>query len=119
MLALKSVLAKADNVPVLIFDEIDTGISGRIARVVGHYLKEISKNHQVICITHLPQIASMGDRQFCVEKETMDNRTFTKIRQLTQAERVKEIAKLLGGDKITETNIQSARELMNFQGSRA
>jgi DNA repair protein RecN (Recombination protein N) len=115
MLALKSVLAQADNVPVLIFDEIDTGISGRIARIVGHYLKEISKNHQVICITHLPQIASMGDRQYCVEKESRNNRTFTTIRQLNVSERIKEIAKLLGGDRITDSTIQSARELMDLQ----
>lgn len=115
MLALKSVLAEADNVPVLIFDEIDTGISGRIARVVGKYLKILSQNHQVICITHLPQIASMGDKHYCVEKKLKDNRTFTTIRDLDEESRIQEIAKLLGGDTITDTTVQGARELLNLK----
>lgn len=112
MLALKTVLAEADRIPVMVFDEIDTGISGRIARVVGKNLKEVSRNHQVICITHLPQIASMGDLHFCVEKEVKANRSRTKIRPLGKEERVMEIAKLMGGEKVTESTIQSARELL-------
>lgn len=112
MLALKSVLAEADKIPVMVFDEIDTGISGRIARVVGKNLKQVSRNHQVICITHLPQIASMGDLHFCVEKEVKANRSRTKIRPLAKEERVMEIAKLMGGEKVTESTIQSARELL-------
>lgn len=112
MLALKTVLAEADNVPVLVFDEIDTGISGRIARVVGKNLKEVSKKHQVICITHLPQIASMADVHFCVEKQVQDNRSITRIRSLEKEERVNEIAKLIGGEKVTESALQSARELL-------
>ena len=113
MLAMKTVLAEADRVPVLVFDEIDTGISGRIARVVGKNLKEVSEKHQIICITHLPQIASMGDAHYCVEKEVHYDRSRTKIYLLKGKERVTEIAKLIGGEKITESATQSARELLN------
>jgi len=113
MLALKTVLAEADEIPVLVFDEIDTGISGRIARVVGKNLKDVAVKHQVICITHLPQIASMGDIHFRVDKEVVDKRSRTTIRRLQQDEQVVEIAKLIGGEKITESALQSARELLN------
>jgi len=113
MLALKTVLAEADEIPVLVFDEIDTGISGRIARVVGKNLKDVAVKHQVICITHLPQIASMGDVHFRVDKEVVDKRSRTTIRRLQQDEQVIEIAKLIGGEKITESALQSARELLN------
>ena len=112
MLAIKTILAESDNIPILVFDEIDTGISGRIARIVGQNLKKISNKHQVICITHLPQIASMGHVQYSVEKEITKGRTRTTIRQLSEEERVAEIAKLMGGETITETNLQSAKELM-------
>jgi len=114
MLALKSVLAEADEIPILVFDEIDSGISGRIARVVGKNLKEVSKRHQVICITHLPQIASLSELHFCVEKEITANRTRTTIRPLNQEEKVVEIAKLIGGDQISESTLQSARELLDI-----
>jgi len=112
MLSLKSVLADADQIPVLVFDEIDTGISGRIARVVGSQLKKVSDKHQVICITHLPQIASMGNSHYCVEKTVVDNRSQTHIRLLSENERISEIAKLLGGEETTESTLQSARELL-------
>jgi DNA repair protein RecN (Recombination protein N) len=113
MLAMKNVLAEADRVPVLVFDEIDTGISGRVARVVGNNLKEVSMKHQIICITHLPQIASMGDAHYSVEKEIHENRSRTRISILNEKERITEIAKLIGGEKITDAAIQSARELLN------
>ncbi len=113
MLALKTVLAEADEIPVLVFDEIDAGISGRIARVVGKNLKNVSSRHQVICITHLPQIASMGDSHFRVEKEVKEDRSRTTIRPLDKNERVQEIAKLIGGEEVTESAMQSARELLN------
>jgi len=112
MLALKSVLADADEIPVLVFDEIDTGISGRIARVVGGQLQNVSEKHQIICITHLPQIASMGNAHYCVEKSIVDNRSQTHIRLLSQEERVSEIAKLLSGEETTESVMQSAKELL-------
>ncbi len=112
MLALKTVLAESDAIPVLIFDEIDTGISGRIARVVGKKLKTVATKRQVICITHLPQIASLGQIHFAVEKEVQDGRSRTSIRQLNKQDRVREIAKLLGGESVTENTLDSARDLL-------
>ncbi|MCR4437604.1 MAG: DNA repair protein RecN [bacterium] len=112
MLALKSVLAGLDRVPVLIFDEIDIGISGRIAQVVGRSLRGLGRNHQVISITHLPQIASMGDRHYVVEKRVEGDRTYTVVRVLTNEERPAEIAKLLGGETVTEAHLEGARQLL-------
>lgn len=112
MLALKSALAEVDRIPVLIFDEIDLGISGRIAQSVGFVLKKLSKTHQIVCITHLPQIASMGDHHFVVEKISAPDSTWTQIRKLTSEERAFEIAKLLGGESVSETHVQAARELI-------
>ena len=117
MLALKTVLADADKIPVLVFDEIDTGISGRIAHVVGKNLRSLSRRHQLICITHLPQIASMGDRHFSVVKEVSDGSTRTLVRSLDDESRVREIAKLLGGETITESALNSARELIKSEMS--
>ncbi|MCK5145944.1 DNA repair protein RecN [bacterium] len=112
MLALKSALAKADQIPVLIFDEIDSGISGRIGRIVGRRLEELATQHQILCITHLPQIASMGDSHFQVLKTTQNNEAITSLRTLSSEERVHEIAKLLAGNAITEQSLESARELL-------
>lgn len=112
MLALKSSLAKIDKIPVLIFDEIDIGISGRIAQAVGLSLRRLSKTHQIICITHLPQIASVGDFHYVVEKVSENKSTRTLIRKLRDEEKATEIAKLLGGEFLTETQINSARELI-------
>jgi len=113
MLALKSALAKNDKLPLLIFDEIDTGISGRIAQKVGQALLDLSKHHQIIAITHLPQIAAFAQHHFAVEKIQSEERATSKIKYLTEDERITEIAKLISGDKITETSIQSAKQLMN------
>lgn len=113
MLALKSVLAKSDKLPILIFDEIDTGVSGRVAQKVGQVLHELASNHQIIAITHLPQIAGLADTHFAVEKNKINERVVSKIKLLNDDERVKEIAKLISGEVITETAIQSAKELMN------
>lgn len=112
MLALKSSLAQVDRIPVLIFDEIDLGISGRIAQSVGLALKRLSKTHQIICITHLPQIASMGDHHFVVEKISGQDSTRTQISKLADDNRAFEIAKLLGGESVSETHVQAARELI-------
>lgn len=112
MLAVKSVLAGADRVDVLVFDEIDTGISGRIAQKVGRVMKGLSAFRQVIAITHLAQIAAMADKHFLVEKETEGNSTITKIRPLEKNEKVIEVAKLLSGEKVTDASIKSAKELM-------
>lgn len=113
MLALKLAQADADRLPVMIFDEVDSGVSGRIAQAVGRNLKKLSIVHQIICITHLPQIASMGKEHFLVEKVSDNKQTRTSIRQLDHKERVLAVAKLLGGEKISEAHLRSAKELIN------
>ena len=115
MLALKSVLAKSDRLPVLIFDEIDVGVSGRIAQAVGKSLKNLSGFHQVIAITHLPQIAGLADTHFLVFKEERDGRSTTSMRRLTLEEQVLEVAKLMSGAEITEAGLEGARELMGLR----
>ena len=112
MLSLKSTLAKNDKLPLLIFDEIDVGISGRIAQKVGNALKELSKYHQIISITHLPQIAGLADRHYSIEKTKKDDRVVSSIKILNNSERIKEVAKLLSGENVTETSLKSARELV-------
>ena len=115
MLSLKMILAHHDRLPLLIFDEIDTGVSGRIAQKVGQTLKELSNHHQIIAITHLPQIAGLADTHFFVQKQEKDNRSFTSLTELSQEERIREVAKLLGGEKITDANLRSAEELMSVK----
>jgi DNA repair protein RecN (Recombination protein N) len=114
MLCIKSLTAKALHMPTLIFDEVDTGISGEAARQVGILLQELSQYHQVICITHQPQVAARGSRHFYVYKEADRNdRLFTKIRVLKQDERVLAIARMIGGEQPSEAAISNARELVN------
>jgi DNA repair protein RecN (Recombination protein N) len=114
MLALKTILAKSERLPLLIFDEIDVGVSGRIAAAVGKSIKSLSQFHQVIAITHLPQIAGLADTHFVVEKIERDKRTRTRLRKLELEERVKEVAKLMSGSQITDSGLKSARELMGL-----
>ena len=111
MLAIKPVLADSDDIPTLIFDEIDTGISGRTAQRVAEKLAVIARNHQVICITHLPQIASMADCHFEIKKSTDGASTKTRITRLKEDEVVAELARLLGGAQITDAVLQNAREM--------
>ena len=111
MLSIKTVLADTDAVPTLIFDEIDTGISGRTAEKVGEKLEKIAKNHQVILITHLPQIAAKADRHFLIEKNVLEGKTKTEIHALNEEASVKELARLLGGEELTEAALQNARSL--------
>ena len=111
MLAIKTVLADTDQIPTLIFDEIDTGISGRTAQSVSEKLREISKTHQVICITHLPQIASMADVHFEIAKSVSQGKTVTRTKPLNREESVEELARLLGGAKITDAVRQNALEM--------
>lgn len=113
MLALKTVLADKDEVESIIFDEIDTGISGRTAQKVSEKMALIGKNRQVICITHLPQIASMADTHFLIEKSVHGQTTTTGIRRLKQAEEVQELARMLGGVEITEKVLENAQEIKN------
>ena len=110
MLALKYVLALADFIPTLIFDEIDQGIGGRTGSIVGRKLWELSAQHQVLCVTHLPQLAAYGSQHFHVEKELYDDRTITKVNQLTGDTRLHELAQMLGS--VSEGTMQSAQELM-------
>ena len=116
MLALKSILAERDDIPVLIFDEIDAGISGRVAYAVGKKLQQLAASHQIICITHLPQIASAGTYHYLVEKNQADGKTMTTVRELQTGERPEAIARLLVGDTITATHLNSARELLRESG---
>jgi len=112
MLAVKTVLAHTGEVTTMIFDEIDAGIGGRIAEVVGRKLRELAKSQQVICITHLPQIASLADSHCRVEKKVVGDRTVVEVRTLSDAERVDEIARMLAGEKITDVTLAHAREMV-------
>jgi len=112
ILALKAILAETDSVATVIFDEVDAGIGGGTAEVVGRKLSELARHHQVICITHLPQIAKFGEHHFSISKHVMDGRTQTAIQPLSEADRHKEIARMLGGEDITATTLEHARELL-------
>jgi len=112
MLAFKKIIGDYDHIPTMIFDEIDSGISGVAASVVGRKLREIAARHQVICITHLPQIAACGTSNYRIWKHSDDRSTYTSIDPLTPDEKVREIARLLGGENITPTTLASAKELI-------
>lgn len=114
MLGFKNIIADNDKIPTLIFDEIDTGISGRTAQIVGEKICKISKNHQVIAISHLPQITALADNHYKIYKESEGYTTITKVRKLTYDERVLEMARLLGGVNVTETTINHAKEMLNM-----
>lgn len=111
MLAIKTVLAGRDSIDTLIFDEIDAGISGKTAWKVSEQLDTVSKAHQVICITHLPQIAAMADTHFVIEKSSMDNNTITDIHCMDEEESLAELARLLGSDSLTEAALGNAKEM--------
>ena len=111
MLAMKSVLAEQDDIPTLIFDEIDTGISGRTAQMVSEKMAQIGVSHQILCITHLSQIAAMADAHFLIEKGVEDGRTSTSIKELSGDEIYTELARMLGGVKITDAVIENAKEM--------
>ena len=115
MLALKTILAKSDRLPLLVFDEIDTGISGRVAAKVGRSLKTLSGFHQIIAITHLPQIAGNADYHFRVEKIVKGKRAVTRASRLSEDERVLEVAKLLSGEDVTQASISGAKELIGLK----
>lgn len=114
MLGFKSILAEYDGIPTLIFDEIDTGISGRTAQVVGEKIHKIARERQVISISHLPQIAAMADTQYSINKEIKGGKVSTYIIQLNDEDRVYELAKLLGGVDLTETTINHAKEMLEM-----
>ena len=114
MLALKTVLADKDEIETLIFDEIDTGISGKTAWKVSEKMGILGREHQLICITHLPQIAAMADNHFCIEKRIEDNRAITDIRRLDEEESIEEVARMLGGASITENVRNNAKEMKDL-----
>jgi DNA repair protein RecN (Recombination protein N) len=111
-LAIQVAASRAATVPTLIFDEVDSGIGGRVAEIVGHLLKQLGRRHQVMCVTHLPQVAAQSDAQWQVSKAAHAGKTLSSIRVLDEAERIEEIARMLGGVKITETTRKHAAELL-------
>ncbi len=113
MLALKNVLARQDRVGTMVFDEVDTGVSGRAAQRVAEKMARVSQEKQVLCVTHLPQIAAMADTHFSVEKEEVEGRTYTRVRELDRAARQRELARLTGGENVTKTQLQGAEELLS------
>ena len=113
MLALKSVLAENDDIGTLIFDEVDTGVSGRAARKVAEKMADIAGTKQVLCVTHLPQIAAMADIHFSVEKAERDGRTFTQVERLNKERRKEELARLTGGTSVTDIQLESAGQLLD------
>ncbi|HHV31203.1 MAG: DNA repair protein RecN [Ruminococcaceae bacterium] len=114
MLAIKTVLADKDEIDTLIFDEVDTGISGSAAQKVGMKLREVAKNRQVICVTHLAQIAALGDAQFLIKKHVHDNKTYTDVTELDYEGRKAELARIMGGTEITPLMLQNAAEMLNM-----
>ena len=116
MLAIKNVLADVDNVDVMVFDEIDTGISGKAANAVAEKLNGISKNHQVLCISHLPNIAAMADYNYFISKKVYEDRTKTQIKLLQEKEVIEEIARISSGE-INEVSLRYANELRNKKAS--
>ena len=112
MLAMKNVLAEQDQVPTLIFDEVDTGVSGRAAQKVAQKLSAVAANKQVLCVTHLPQIAAMGDTHMLIAKSERDGRTYTTVTALDHGGRMQELARIIGGASITETTLRSAEEML-------
>jgi len=112
MLALKNVLAENDDVTTLVFDEVDTGVSGRAAQKVAQKMADVARYKQVLCVTHLPQIAAMADSHFSVEKGESEGRTFTAVEKLGRERRREELARLTSGDLMTQTALQGAEEML-------
>jgi DNA repair protein RecN (Recombination protein N) len=114
MLALKSLFVAVDHVPVLIFDEVDTGVSGRAAQAIAEKMAALAKHAQVFSVTHLPQVACMADHHYAIEKRVHVDRTYTLVTPLEQPDRINELARMLGGVEITESAIQHAQEMLNL-----
>ncbi|MGH4138035.1 DNA repair protein RecN [Clostridium sp.] len=114
MLALKTVFVDKDEIPTVIFDEIDTGISGRIAQCVAEKMYLISKNHQIFCVTHLPQIASMADTNYLISKNVISEKTYTNITKMNTVEKQQEIARMIGGTEVTKLTLENSKEMINM-----
>lgn len=115
MLAIKNVIAEKEDIPTMIFDEVDTGVSGRAAQKIGVKLRQVSKSRQVLCVTHLSQIAVMADNHLLIEKTNHDDSTYTNVYRLDHDQRVSEIARILGGEHITQTTLDNAAEQLDGQ----
>ena len=114
MLAIKSVMADRDAIPTLIFDEIDTGVSGTGSQRIGSKLRQTARDHQIICVTHSAQVASYAHTQLLIEKNVSDGRTFTSVRTLARDERIHEIARIISGENITDTALRNAEEMLEI-----
>lgn len=112
MLALKNVIADKDSIGTLIFDEIDTGVSGKAAQKIGMKLRQIAEIRQVLCVTHLSQIAVMADNHLLIEKNIVNDRTSTAVKSLSFEERKYEIARIMGGDNVSDLMLENARQLL-------
>ena len=115
MLAFKNVLSDKDKISTMIFDEVDTGVSGRAATKVAQKLKQVSTGKQVICVTHLAQLAVLGDNHYLIEKSAKDGKTYTNVTPLDFEGRKYEIARITGGGEITETQLKNAEEMLSMQ----
>ena len=113
MLAIKTIILKYNDIDTIIFDEIDTGVSGKVATRIGEKMKQIADYKQVICITHLPQVAALAHHHYCIEKKSHHDDTVTSIRLLNDQEKINEIAKMLSGEKTTQEAIENAKKLLN------
>lgn len=114
MLAFKCVFAEKDEIATLIFDEIDTGISGAVGQRVGEKMYQVSLTHQVLCITHLPQIAILSDHHYFISKEVLDGKTYTRLKLLNEEQKIKQISSMLGGDGVTDSTIKNVKEMLQF-----
>jgi DNA repair protein RecN (Recombination protein N) len=114
-LAIQTITSQIAQVPTLIFDEVDAGIGGRVAEIVGKLLKDLGRKHQVMCITHLPQVAACGDQQWQVAKSTANGKVASKVTVLDPSQRIEEVARMLGGVKITDTTRKHAAEMLGVK----
>lgn len=116
LLALKTIFSQNQGITSIVFDEVDTGVSGRVAQAIAEKIAKIAENSQVLCITHLPQVAAIADYQYYIKKEIHDGRTQTIVSELPQNKRVNEIARMLAGSEVTELTLEHAKELLAMAG---
>jgi DNA repair protein RecN (Recombination protein N) len=114
MLAIKTIFSKSQGITSIVFDEVDTGVSGRVAQAIAEKIHEIGKNSQVLCITHLPQVAAISDTHYYIQKEIKNNRTETSVRELSENQRINEIARMLSGAEVTPLTLEHAKELLDL-----
>ena len=118
MLALKTIFSSSNGITSIIFDEVDTGVSGRVAQAIAEKIADISANSQVLCISHLPQVAAMADQHYYIKKQVEDNRTFTTVNELEDEERIEEVSRMMSGAEITDLTLQHAKELIEMAQNR-